>query len=157
MAEGVANIQKSAIGLTEIKGQETLLAERCEAAYLNDLIEYKAMYIVNQLISSPDDVVRSVTTNLVSEKHVLSKVHSKYAKLETEQDLLVELVPRAIYEWKDAILECKLREVHQRIKEKGNSISNEEMRMLMTQSMELQQIKREFAKCLGERIVSPRK
>jgi DNA primase len=100
-------------------------------------------------------VVRRVTTELISEKYVLSKVHTKYAKIETEQDKLNELVPRAIYEWKDAILESQMRDIRQKIKEAGNN--TEELTALMSRQMELKQLKSEFAKFLGERIVAPRK
>lgn len=154
LAEGIAKIQKNAINLSEIKGQEKKLEEDCEAVYQNNLIEYRTMYIVNGLISSPDDVVRKVTTNLVSEKYVLSKVHTKYSKIDTEQDKIVDLVPRAIFEWKDAILECKLRDIKAQLR--SCTDVNEQL-ALMSQCMELQQIKIEFAKYLGERIVAPRK
>ena len=100
-------------------------------------------------------MIRRVTTDLVSEKHVLSKVHTKYAKIETEQDRLAELVPRAIYEWKDAILECQMREVRKRIQEVGDN--HEKLMLLTSKYMELQQLKGQFAKYLGERIIAPRK
>ena len=154
LAKGIAEIQKTAINLSEIKGQEKILEEECEAVYQSGLIEYSVMYIVNNLISSPDDVVRKVTTNLVSEKYVLSKVHTKFAKIDTEQDKIVELVPRAIFEWKDAILECKLRDIKAQLRSCADV--NEQL-ALMSQCMELQQIKIAFAKYLGERIVAPRK
>ena len=154
LAKGIAEIQKTAINLSEIKGQEKILEEECEAVYQSGLIEYSVMYIVNNLISSPDDVVRKVTTNLVSEKYVLSKVHTKFAKIDTEQDKIVELVPRAIFEWKDAILECKLRDIKAQLRSCADV--NEQL-ALMAQCMELQQIKIAFAKYLGERIVAPRK
>lgn len=154
LAKGIAEIQKTAINLSEIKGQEKILEEECEAVYQSGLIEYSVMYIVNNLISSPDDVVRKVTTNLVSEKYVLSKVHTKFAKIDTEQDKIVELVPRAIFEWKDAILECKLRDIKAQLR--SCTDVNEQL-ALMAQCMELQQIKIAFAKYLGERIVAPRK
>ena len=154
LAKGIAEIQKTAINLSEIKGQEKILEEECEAVYQSGLVEYSVMYIVNNLISSPDDVVRKVTTNLVSEKYVLSKVHTKFAKIDTEQDKIVELVPRAIFEWKDAILECKLRDIKAQLR--SCTDVNEQL-ALMSQCMELQQIKIAFAKYLGERIVAPRK
>ena len=55
LAKGIAEIQKTAINLSEIKGQEKILEEECEAVYQSGLIEYSVMYIVNNLISSPDD------------------------------------------------------------------------------------------------------
>lgn len=155
MTNGIAEIQRTATNLTDINAKEQALTQQCDEAYLKDLNHFKTMYVVRELISSPDDVVRRVTTELISEKYVLSKVHTKYAKIETEQDKLNELVPRAIYEWKDAILESQMRDIRQKIKEAGNNA--EELTALMSRQMELKQLKSEFAKFLGERIVAPRK
>ena len=155
MTEGIAKIQKTATNLTDIYAQEQVLTKECDEAYFKGISHFNMMYIVRELISSPDDIVRRVTTDLISEKYVLSKVHTKYAKIETEQDKLDELVPRAIYEWKDAILECQMRDIRQKIKEAGNN--TEELTALMSRQMELKQLKSEFAKFLGERIVAPRK
>ncbi len=156
--EGVAEIQKTATDLSDITMQEQILTQKCDDEYYKGLSHFNMMYIVRELISSPDDIVRRITTDLISEKYVLSKVHTKYAKIDTEQDKLDELVPRAIYELKDAILECQLREIRRRIKEIGTKSGNaDELLLLMTKTMELQQLKGEFAKVLGERIVAPRK
>jgi DNA primase len=155
MTNGIAEIQRTATNLTDINAKEQALTQQCDEAYFKDLNHFKTMYVVRELISSPDDVVRRVTTELISEKYVLSKVHTKYAKIETEQDKLNELVPRAIYEWKDAILENQMRDIRQKIKEAGNNA--EELTALMSRQMELKQLKSEFAKFLGERIVAPRK
>lgn len=155
MNEGIAQIQQSAVDLADISAQESMLKSRCDKQMQAQLSEFHTMFVVKLLVSSPDDVVRRITTDLVSDKYVLSKVHTKYAKIETEQDRLAELVPRAIFEWKDAILECRLREIREHIKE--SSDKPDELRTLMTRYMELQQIKGEFAKYLGERIIAPRK
>lgn len=158
MSDGVAEIQRTATNLSDITMQEQVLEQKCNDAYAKGLNDFKMMYLVKNLISSPEDVLRHITTDLVSEKYVLSKVHTKYAKIETEQDKLDELVPRAIYEWKDAILECQLRDIRRRIKEIGTKNGYaDELMSLMTKTMELQQLKGEFAKVLGERIVAPRK
>ena len=155
IAQGLAQIQASAIDLAEITLREQMLTQQCDEAYIAELTEFSALYMQKTLLSSPDDVVRHITTDLVSEKHVLSKVHTKFTKIETEQDRLADLVPRAIYEWKDAILECQIRDVRARICQATND--KEELHALMSKSMELQQIKRDFAKFLGERIIAPRK
>lgn len=155
MNEGIAKIQQSATNLSDISKQESMLKLRCEKQMQAQMTEFYAMYVVKLLVSSPDDVVRRITTELVSDKYVLSKVHTKYAKIETEQDRIAELVPRAIYEWKDAILECSLRDLLQRIKLAANN--PDELRALMTRHIELLRIKGEFAKYLGERIITPRK
>ena len=154
--DGIVEIQRTAMDFSDITAQEKLLTEKCDEAYEKGIHHFKMMYVVKELISSPDDIVRRITTDLVSEKYVLSKVHTKYSKIETEQDRLNELVPRAIYELKDAILECQLRAVRLKIKQIGAG-NDDELRTLLTKTMELQQLKGEFAKYLGERIVAPRK
>ena len=155
ITKGISKIQQSATDLAEITRREQMLTQQCDENYLAELTDFSSMYLLKTLMSNPNDVVRHVTTELVSEKHVLSKVHTKYAKIETEQDRLAELVPRAIYEWKDAILECQMREVRKLIQRVGNN--DEELMLLMSKYMELQQLKGQFAKYLGERIIAPRK
>lgn len=154
---GIAEIQQSAIDLADITRQEQILLQKCDNYYQSQLVDFCMMYIARVLVSSPNDVVRRITTNLVSDKYVLSKVHTKYAKIETEQDKLNELVPRAIYEWKDAILECQVRDVRAKLKEASEAGDTQAMNILMNRNMELQKIKSEFAKYLGERIIAPRK
>ena len=155
ITKGISKIQQSATDLAEITRREQMLTQQCDEIYLAELTDFSSMYLLKTLMSNPNDVVRHVTTELVSEKHVLSKVHTKYAKIETEQDRLAELVPRAIYEWKDAILECQMREVRKLIQEVGDN--HDKLMLLMSKYMELQQLKGQFAKYLGERIIAPRK
>ena len=155
ISKGIAEIQQTASDLAEITRREQILTQECDDNYLAELTDFSSMYLLKVLMSNPKDVVRHVTTELVSEKYVLSKVHTKYAKVETEQDRLAELVPRAIYEWKDAILECQMREVRKLIQGAGNN--DGELMRLMAKYMELQQIKGQFARYLGERIIAPRK
>ena len=153
--DGIFQIQQSAIDLSEITRREQILTDKCDNEYQAELNDYCMMYIEKTLVSSPDDKIRQITTNLVSEKYVLSKVHTKYSKIETEQERLNELVPRAIYELKDAILQCQLRDVRDKIQATANN--HEEQTRLIAHLMELQQLKGEFAKYLGERIIAPRK
>ena len=117
------------------------------------------LYIEKVLSSHPDDSIRELTLELVADKHVLSKVHTKYAHVETDEERLGELVPRAIYEYKDAILECRIRKLHDDLKRVASSPSAdpEEIRSLMEAHVQLQRLRGEFAKYLGERIINPRK
>ncbi len=156
---GIEQIREMDLDINSIESREKQISEKANAEYLSKLAAYNALYIEKILISSPNDNVRRITTDLVSERHVLSKVHTKYSKVETEQDRIADLVPRAIYEWKDAILECRIREIHAEIKEISASATPDMDRIknLMVQNIELNNIKGELAKVLGERIIAPRK
>jgi DNA primase len=157
LKKGEDEIRATAQDLSEIKRKEAQLIESCNEAYNKALTDYAGLYIERNLTSSPDDGVRRLTTDLVSDKYVLSKVHTKYTKVETEQDRLVDLVPRAIYELKYAILECNLKSVREQLSIASSQGNAELTQALMKESMELMQIRSEFAKYLGERIVAPRK
>lgn len=104
MAEGIERIRQSATTADGAASMEEQLRERVDSEFDAGMNAFAMLYIEKILGSSPDDVIRRLTTDLVSEKYQLSKVHTKYAKVETEEERLADLVPRAIYEWKDAIL-----------------------------------------------------
>ena len=70
-----------------------------------------------------------------------------------------ELVPRAVYNLKEALIECAIRST---MKEIGEEYGKQEkdfdaIRALMKRASELNEMKKELAKYLGERILSPRK
>lgn len=157
IANGIDDICKNAIDLNSITNQEKMLTERVNNEYLKDLANFSALYIEKILVSSPNDNIRRITTDLISERHVLSKVHTKYAKIETERDKLTELIPRAICEWKDAIIDCNIREIQNMLKDKNITKDADVTRNLMAKNIELNLIKKELAKYLGERIIAPRK
>jgi DNA primase len=115
--EGIALIRAEAIDGGEIAAREQALLADCDNRYAQELSHYTGSYIERRLASSPEDAVRHLTTDLVSEKYHLSKVHTKFSKVETEIDRLDTLVARAIYELKDAILECQTRDLREEIKQ----------------------------------------
>ncbi len=159
IAKGEEEIRRTVTDLGSIAASEKALEMKADSEYNEGITVFSTVYIEKFLGSSPDDTVRRVTTDLVSEKYILSKVHTKYSKIETEQECLADLVPRAVYEWKDAILECRIRDLRRRIKEASSLPDSDSglIRELMMQNIELTRLKGEFAKYLGERIVMPRK
>ncbi len=157
--QGEEEIRKTVSDLGSIAAREKSLEAQADNEYQEGIATFSMMYIEKILGSTPDDTVRRITTDLVSEKYVLSKVHTKYSKVETEQERLADLVPRALFEWKDAILECRIRDLRRRIKDVSSSpdVDSQTIRALMQENLELTRLKGEFAKYLGERIVAPRK
>ena len=97
-----------------------------------------------------------LTCNLGQAINQLSKVHTKYQKVETESDRLWELIPRAIYELKNAILEQTIKQIQKKIKEATQNKDNEKIIELMEQNVELNQLRTTLAKQIGDRIISPK-
>jgi DNA primase len=154
MAEGEAEIRKSASDLADIERREIELKDAVESRYLHDKKEYAMNYLERAICSNPDAGVREVGANLVSEKHVLSKVFTKSTHIVPDEDRLPEIVPRVVLEYKDAVLDRQIQMLNRRIKDVP--ADNPDMCMeLMTQLNDLHTVRRDMATYLGERIILP--
>ncbi len=153
---GVEEIRSKATDLGSITAMERALNERIDAEYASALEDYSEEYLSRRLCSSPDDVVRNLATEMVMERHVLSKVHTKYAHIDTERDLLGDLVPRAIHELKDAILETRIRDARSRLAQCPQD-NFEAVFAVMRELKDLETLRSSLAKLIGDRVIAPRK
>ena len=152
---GVEAIRQKATDVGSISAMERTLRETVDTNFNRGLEEFSSSYLARQMCSSPDDIVRNLASDLVVERHILSKVHTKYAKVDTEQDLLGELVPRALHELKDAILWTRLDDTR---KELAACASDYESALaLMRRLQEIENARSELAKLIGDRVIAPRK
>jgi DNA primase len=159
IADGIEEIRRTAHDLSSITAKEQALIERVDKEYYDNIIEFNCQYIAKFMMYSQDDQVRTIATDMNIEKHELSKVHTKYAKIETEIDRLTELIPRAITELKDAIIGCEIKAIQQEISNLSSSPNADIERImeLMARQTELNEIKKQLAKVIGDRIITPRK
>lgn len=157
--QGIEEIRLSAPTLEQINVLEQQLKEKCDDDYIKRKEEHALNFFVRRLISSPDDTIRIIASELAASRYKLSNMHSKYSKIETEQERLQDLLPRAIFGLKDAMLQDDMRTLRQQLKEISspgkNSDPNEIIR-IMNQIKELDTVRRQYAKYLGERVVSPK-
>lgn len=156
---GEERIRKEVTDMRNIEKEERFLIENADAIYQETMRSFSASYIEKHLTSHPDSTIRDITLQLVSEKHTLSKVHTKYSKVETEEERLNDLVPRAFYEYLDAIYECKIKGVQKRMKSMSSDVEHnmDDIKNLMQELVELNNVRSELSKYLGERILNPRK
>lgn len=146
-------IRQGGMSVSDIKAKEVALQSRLDNEFNQRLNDFAEHYIEQRLCSCDNDDIRRLATELVSERHKLSKIHSKYSKVETERDRLIELVPRAVYELLYGILEFDIKETERNLTATSDTAV---IRMLMQKYIELKRTQQEFAKFLGERIVAPR-
>ncbi|MDR0233036.1 MAG: DNA primase [Dysgonamonadaceae bacterium] len=107
-------------------------------------------YFLNH--SNPE--ISQLAVKFVSDKYSLSKVHSKFQKIEEESERLMELVPYEVLNYKDAILKQQMETLNARIKSAQDNNDFEEMKNLMSELSSLwQESKKIISKHLGERIV----
>ena len=154
---GEAQIRATASDLSDIERREKELHAAADEKYMRDMREYTMIYPERMVCSSPDDAMRKMGMELVAERHVLSKVFTKYTHVITDDERLPDIVPRAVLEYKDAMLEWQIQQLNRELKEAfGRSDNDTHCMELMARLGELHALRRDMATYLGERIILPR-
>ena len=103
-------------------------------------------------LSHPDPMVSRLAADLLSDKYQLSKYHSKFHEIESEENRLTQYVVRDLYAFKEAYILYRIREKQEALKQLPPD-NVEGMMELMKEIASLNEIKKVLAKELGERIV----
>lgn len=157
-AEGIDEIRRTVEDMSSVAARENSLNEKLDAMVVEGLEDFASSYLQKRLLSSPDDIVRMQTADMVISRYSLSKIHTKYSKISTERDRLPELVPLAVYNLKYALIECEIKDVNAELASFKGAASADmsRIRELMERSIELNTLKKELSVYLGERILSPK-
>lgn len=153
MDEGLERIRNSATSLAEINKAEKDLETNIEAVLYDKERAVRREFFEHDLLSVAENDIRKAVTDMVSDKYQLSKYHSKYTTIETEEAQLHLLVPRAVYELKDAILQMQIASINAQLRE--NSADAAQSSDLLAQLMDKMQIRTRYAQYLGDRIITP--
>lgn len=113
-------------------------------------------YSAKVLGSHQDDAVRHFALDVITPRYKLSTYHAKATKIVLEEDRIDELIPRAISEWKDGLLEARFRTTQKSLREASEKGDAETIMKCMAQLQEISALRRQVAKTIGERIVAPR-
>ncbi len=93
-----------------------------------------------------DATVSSATVELITEKYTLSKIHSKFREVESDDKRLHELAPRYIYEYKLALIMNKRREKLLEMKKASESGDMNHLKELMLEIEEIDYFKTALSK-----------
>ncbi len=105
-------------------------------------------------LNHPDPQISTLAVKLASDKYPLSKVHSKFQKVEEESEKLLDLVPYEVLNYKDAILKRQMDILNAKIKSAQDNNDSEQLEKWMGELSTLwQESKKIISKHLGERIV----
>lgn len=137
----------------EIEFQHPLYSQMAHEAV--DKYESEGEHLERYFLSHPDPEISKTAVDMVSEKYQLSKIHTKFQKVETEEERLAELVPRALFELKNAIVCMNIKKLRDEIKKAGKEKDTARITELMSEITALNGVKAALAKQLGERIISP--
>ena len=151
-SQGIADIQTQQLSMAEIESLENELNARIEAYTEERIKEFKVNFLEKQLCSSPVDEIRNAALSLIREKYQLSRIHTKYNHLPTENEKLTKLIPEAIYNWKSALILCQIKDLQQQIP----SMQPADVERALQRLQDLFNIRSELAKYLGDRVVNPK-
>ena len=104
-------------------------------------------------INHQDVDVSKLASDLISQPYQLSKIHLKRGPVKSEEDELIELVPKVVLELKSKKVHSLIDENQRNIKEAQESGNEELVLELMKKRKEWDDIKKELANLLGNRII----
>jgi DNA primase len=155
--QGFEEICAQATSLPQTQKLEAELQERIDLYKHTAMLDYAERYVVRELSAIDDPASRRIISNLVSERYVLSRIHTKHARVEQERDCLTDRVPKAVYGWKNAVLEWREKQLRAELAQAVAAADNQRVTDIMSRQLQTRQLINELAKYLGERIVLPRK
>lgn len=158
IVEGRRQLAMTASDMSEIRIGEKKIEARADEEFTDDLMTFRQLYLEKVLVSHPDDAVRRVVTELVVEKHHLSKIYFKTTKVETEADRLADLVPRALIALKYDMARCYADDLRRQIKEmqqRPGGYDFQEILALMETQKRWQDFCASLAAHIGERVYEP--
>ena len=97
--------------------------------------------------------ISMLTADLVTEKYTLSKVHSKIKRIETDAERFIDLVPRVVFELKNMLILDMIKQKLLEMKAANDSKNNALVDQLMKEMGQLEIVKKQLSKTLGERII----
>ena len=148
----IAQIRENGQSLAEKEKAEQAAAQEIRQESQALLAEVESRYLERYFVSYPDNEISQLAVDLVTDKYQLSKVHTKFQHVETEREKLPTLIPRALYELKDAIISQQIEAVQDQMR---HASTNDEITSLIKENRRLNDVKSTLAKYIGERIVTP--
>ncbi len=148
-----AELIEASMDVPSLEAAEEKLRQQLQQQLYDADLEYCCNYIAAVLTSHEDDSIRTLACRLIAEPYTLSRYHSKSGHVLTEQERLIDLIPRALNELRAYLLEEEIALLTQQLKTESNPDSQ---RDLMLRLSRLQTLRKRFAEYNGDRIVAPR-
>ncbi|MCD7972758.1 MAG: DNA primase [Candidatus Azobacteroides sp.] len=148
-AENVIRFVSTELQLENIEFQNPVYKQIFEEAVKQ--VENESFEASRYFANHPDVKISRLASDLLNDRYQLSKIHTRMQKIEMEEDRLKELVPRAIMELKNEIVNEQIKQIRIRIKECKTDM--DKLNTLLDRLNQLNQLKNALSKTLGERII----
>lgn len=97
--------------------------------------------------------ISMLTADLVTDKYTLSRIHSKIKRVETDAERFIDLVPRVVFELKNCLILDMIKQKLLQMKAANDAKNNKLVDELMREMSQLEIVKKQLSKTLGERII----
>lgn len=142
--------------LTELERDHLLFAHPLHVRILKEVEEHlddPSFVAESYFVQHHDPEISQLSSDLVADRYVLSKLYTNNSSVVTDSDRLMESVPRVMFEYKNKIVLLSLKEKIVALKH-ANEVHDEDLeRSLMLEIGQLNYVKSEISKTLGERII----
>ena len=109
-------------------------------------------YPTNYFLYHNDQKLSHIATHLIAERHQLSTIHSRHQTIVSDEDRLMESIPRTIISYKDYLLKERFLEKQRELRRLGNGQPTLEVE-LMTELRNISNMRKEYAHHLGDRTI----
>ncbi len=150
---GYDKIASMNLSISEIQREEKKLEEEIAEFERGEMFDFEKHYPAHILSNHEDDEIREIATELAIERHQLSNIYYRDNNVvETEEDKLNMLVPRAVDELKSEILRLQVQDLFKKMSEANDPDLEISIQKQINDKIHL---RARLAKNLGERIISP--
>lgn len=152
--DGYNKIAEAGTSTAEIKREEAKLEEKISAMREEALHEVAKDYPGRVLGSHEDADIRQLVLELMFDKHHLSNIYLKDPSNEREEDRLNVLLVRAFNEWKEGLINLRIRDLVKQLQAIAGKGDTAEEQRLQLELKSLLSIRSDIAKYIGDRIIT---
>ena len=155
--EAYRRIGVEGMSTDRIKKEELKLEEELKRLKKKELKKFSIQFSGDVLTSHEEDEVRKIATEMLLEPHQLSAIYFREGQtVVREEDRLEEIIPRTLSELRAEVLNVRIKEVQQEIKEASTLNDHEKLKDLMLKFQRLLNMRSKISGDIGDRIISPR-
>lgn len=147
---------KGMSSMEEIRRAERLLEERVDEEMAKRRFEFARYFVEHRLSSHHDDDVRRTVTEAIKEEQPLSNIYLRnnpFSERKMEVDRMRVLVPRGILEWKNELLNQRIRaKMRQLDTVLGNADPTRQQEILL-EIQALMEKRGQLGKVMGDRTI----
>jgi DNA primase len=142
--------------LTELAHDHLAFAHPLHVFILKEIekhVDDPSFVPASYFVQHHDPEISRLSSDLVADRYVLSKLYTNNPAVVTDSDRLMESIPRVMFEYKNKIVLLSLKEKMLALKHANEEHDEESERSLMNEISQLNYIKSQLSKTLGERII----